>query len=304
MASSHSLNAGVAALAAIALTILGGCSTSSGANASGGHQARPADHQARPAGHNSGSLDAERAVALASKKTQRITSLTMTERATMSGLPVSTAGAGLPAGGRVHMVMHAKEQLKPKLLGNVSMLISAAGRDMPLDMIITSSAVYMKAPGVMPSQSGKPWAKISLSSLPNAASLHQLLEQAQNGPAGQMGPQAMTKLLTTAKGVHEVGHQVVDGVSTTEYSGDLRLSKIISLMQPAARNLLKPQMAGVKMTSPLRIWVDGNHITRRVRMSFSIRKIAMSVQVDVTSVNQPVTIVPPPASQVAPIAGR
>lgn len=294
--SSHSRAAGVAAIAAVALTVVGGCATSSGSTASGGHQAHSA-------GQNPGSLNAEKAVALANKKTQRITSLTMTETVTMSGLPVSAAGTGLSAGGTVHMVMHAKEKLKPKLLGTVSMSISAAGHATSIDEIITSSALYLKAPGIMPSQSGKPWAKISLSSLPNGASLHKLLEQAQNGPAGQMGPQAMTKVLTTAKNVHVVGHQVVDGVSTTEYSGDLTLSKIISLMQPAARNMLKPQMAGLKVTSPLRIWVDGNHYARRVQLRFSVHKMAMSVKLDVTSVNQPVTIVPPPASQVATISG-
>jgi hypothetical protein len=295
--SSYSRAAGVAAIAAVALAVLGGCTTSSGTTASG-------SHQPHSGGQNPGSLNAEKAVALANEKTQRITSLTMTETVTMSGLPVSAAGTGLPAGSHVHMVMHAKEQLKPKLLGSVSMSISAAGRVMSIDEIITSSAVYLKAPGVMPSQSGKPWVKISLSSLPNGASLHQLFEQAQNGPVGQMGPQAMTKLLTTAKNVHVVGHQVVDGVSTTEYSGDLTLSKIISLMEPAARNMLKPQMAGLEVASPLRIWVDGNHYARRVQLRFSFHKMAMSVQVDVTSVNQPVTIVPPPASQVAPISGQ
>ncbi|HUI62572.1 MAG TPA: hypothetical protein VLX90_20255 [Steroidobacteraceae bacterium] len=293
--SSHSRAVGIAAIAGVAVTILGGCTTNSGTTASGGH------HAAR---QNQGSLNAAKAVALASKKTQRITSLTMTETVTMSGLPVSAAGTGLPAGSHVHMVMHAKERLKPKLVGSVSMSISAAGRATSIDEIITSSAMYLKAPGVMPSQSGKPWAKISLSSLPNAASLRQLFEQAQNGPAGQMGPQAMTKLLTTAKNVHVVGHPVVDGVPTTEYSGDLTLSKIISLMQPAARGMLEPQMAGLKVTSPLRIWVDGNHYARKVQLRFSFRHMAMSVQVHVTSVNQPVTIVPPPASQVAPISGQ
>lgn len=290
---------------AAALVALAGCAAGHHAAASGGSGSGQAGGHGQGSGHGSkpgGSLSAAQAVALASKQARRITSLTMTESVTMHGVPAS---AGLPAGGSVRMLVHEKMQLKPKLLAALTMSMNLAGRQLTLDEILTSGALYLKAPGVVPSQAGKPWAKVSLSALPNGMNLRKLFAQTRSGPLGQLGsPDALVKLLARGKHVHVVQDQVVDGVSTTEYSGDLTLANISALMPPSERKLLGSVPAGLRLAGPFRVWIDGQHHTRRVQLRIKFAAMTMTVLANVTSVNGPVTITPPPPSQVAPISGQ
>jgi len=50
---------------------------------------------------------------------------------------------------------------------------------------------------------------------------------------------------------------------------------------------------------PLRVWIDGQHQVRKVAMRMAFRNVSMSFTVNITSINRPVRIVPPPSSQVS-----
>jgi len=282
---SSRVAAGACVLAAAAIAVAG-CTSSP--------QPKPAG-----TGNGSGSLSAAKAVALATRDAKRITSMTLRASIVMRGLP--TAGA---AGHALTMIVGGRIQLKPTLLAAISMNMKLPERSIAIDEILTPRALYLKAPGIMPGHAGKPWAKISLTSLPNGMSLRKLFAQTQkNGPLGQLGsPQALTRLLPAVQHLRVVRGQVVDGVSTTEYSGMLALRHMITLMPASERKLLGSEPAGLRVSGPFRVWIDGQHHVRRMELQFSIRKVSMAVRFDVTSINKPVRILPPPASQVSAIS--
>jgi hypothetical protein len=227
-----------------------------------------------------------------------VSSLTLNEGVTIHGLPASP---GLPSSGALKLILEERLRVKPKLAAELTMHINAAGKALALQEILTSRALYLRAPGIAPASPGKPWAKISLAALPNGMDLRRLFSQAQSsGPFSQLGsPQALAKLLGAARNVRVVRNQVVNGVSTTEYSGVISFRSLLAMMPGADRNLLGSLPSGLRIGGPFRVWIDGRHFMRRMELQFSFKKISISVRVDVTSINQPVTIVPPPASQVS-----
>src|SRR6266699_1735875 len=282
--------AGGACVLAAAAIAVGSCTTSP--------QPKPAGAPAG-SGHGAGSLSAAKAVALATRDAKRITSMTLKGSIAVRGLP--TAGA---AGHALTMIVRGRMRLKPTLLAAISLNMNLPGRSIAIDEILTTRAMYLKAPGVMPGQPGKPWAKISLSSLPNGMTLRKLFAQTQkNGPLGQLGsPRALTRLLSAVRHLRVVRDQVVDGVSTTEYSGMLALRHMFALMPASERRLLGPAPAGLRGSGPFRVWIDGQHHVRRMELKFTFRQISMAVRFDVTSINKPLRIGPPPASQVSAIS--
>ncbi len=286
--------AAVGCVLAAAAFAASGCTNSPHGQGGGGDSS----HQA-----GGGSLSAARAVALATHAAQRVSSLTLTENVTLNGLPMG-AVSGLPAGSAIKMTIHAKTVLRPAVLAAVTMNMNMAGRAVTIDEILTSKALYLKAPTMALTHSGKPWEEISLASLPNGADLHKLFAKAEmSGPAGHLGsPRGLAKLLGGARHVRVVRNQVVDGVRTTEYSGVLSLGRIRALLAPSERRMFGSAVAGLRLNGPFRVWIDGHHQARMVDLRFNFRKITMSVHVNITSINKPVRIVPPPASQVAPIS--
>ena len=300
--SRRSAASAVAAIAAMAAAVLAvGCTTSPhgtpAAHGTSSSHGTPSQHTSSPAG-GAGSLSAGQALALASRNAGKVSSLTLRESAILHGLP-ATAGNG--SSSALKLIMDERLRLKPTVAAELSMHIYAAAKTLALQEILTSRALYLRAPGIAPANPGKPWVKISLATLPNGMNLRRLFSQTQsNGPFSQLGsPQALAKLLGAAKNVRVVRNQVVNGISTTEYSGVISFRNILALMPAADRKAFGSLPSGLRFGGPFRVWIDGRHFMRRIELRFNFRKISMVVRVDVTSVNQPVTIVPPPASQVS-----
>jgi hypothetical protein len=278
--------------ATLTLALIAGCGSGSPGQSGGG---------------NGGNVTAAQAVAAAAKNSAKITSMTAVETMTMRGLgmPSSgglmTGGTGALGNGTVKMRANARLRLKPSLLAALSMNMDMAGRSIHFDEIFTSHAIYVKSPGLVPTHAGKPWGKISLAALPGGMNLRKLFSQSQNGnPMTAMGsPSALAKFLANAKHLRVVGHETVDGVATTEYAGALNLRALVAAMPAAQKNLLGPD---APTSIPFRVWIDGQHYTRKMVMSFAFGKVSMALTVHITSINKPVRIVAPPASQVSAIS--
>lgn len=240
--------------------------------------------------------------------------MTMTATMTMRGLPAMAAGGGiisragqsgasggLPPSGTVKLTMAGKMRLRPSLLFAMSIGMGGiGGRSVRLSEVLTPHGLYFKMPGILPTRPGKPWAKISLAALPNGMNLSKLLRQTQNGnPLTAMGsPAALAKLLAAAKHLRVVRGQIVDGVATTEYSGTLSPRSLMSVLPAAERKLLGSAPV-VRVGIPFKVWIDGQHHTRKVVMRLSMGKASMAMKMNITSINKPVRIVPPPASEVS-----
>ena len=246
---------------------------------------------------------------MAARSAAKLTSLTMVETMTMRGIPLPgggglTPGASTDGGlgnGSLTMRANISMRLRPALLADVAIHMNIGARSVTIDEILTSRAIYLKAPGVLPTRGAKPWAKISLASLPNGMSLRKLFQRTQNGnPLTAMGsPSALSKFLAAAKHLKVVRDQTVDGVATTEYSGTLNLRSLASEMPAAERNLVRSSGLG---TIPFRVWIDHQHYLRKMVMRLAFGKALIALTANITSINKPVRIVPPPASQVSVIS--
>jgi LppX_LprAFG lipoprotein len=291
-----------AGCAATAALILGGCSAA--------HQSHHAAGQGHSGGQGhaggQGQVAAGQAIALAAKSAAKLTSLTVVESMTMHGFPLPSggglvpgAGGGTPTSGSMTMHANASVRLKPALLASIAMNMNLAGKSVVLDEILTSRAIYLKIPGILPTPAGKPWAKISLASLPNGTSLQKLFNQAQNGnPLTAMGnPAGLAKFLAAAKHLRVIQNQSVNGVATTEYSGLVNLASLVPSVPAAERHAF-----GSLGPATITFWIDHQHQMRKMVMRFAFGKASIAVTVNVTSINKPVRITPPPASQVSAIS--
>ncbi len=278
--------------ATAALTLLGGCDAA--------HQGQHAGGQRH--------ITAGQAVALAAKRAAKLTSLTVAETMTMHGVPLPSGGGLIPGAGTGgggpasrSFTMHATAsmRLKPALLAAIAVKMDLGGRSVVLDEIFTGKAIYLKMPGILPTRAGKPWAKISLASLPNGTSLRELFARTQTGnPLTAMGnPTALAKFLAAAKNVRVIRDQSVDGVVTTEYSGVIDLRSLATAMPSADRKFF-----GSLGPAGIRFWIDHQHQMRKMVMRLAFGKASIALTANVTSINQPVRIVPPPASQVSAIS--
>ncbi len=289
-------------VAAVATTIAA-CSTVAGPRQRAGH-----------GGHGeAATLSAARAVALAGQTARRIRSMTMTETMVMLGLPTGSLGIGFPAAGggtgqpgatRAVFTERMKLQLKPALRMQMSMHAGMPGHRFAMGEILTSGAMYIKAPGMLP-RHGKPWGEVKLSDLPSGMRPGVIMKKIESGNplAGLSAPTAQAKLLADAEHLRVVHGQVVNGIPTTEYAGTLPISKFLSMIsgsggQPLTSAAPKALRQAVL---PFRIWIDAKHQVRRLVMATSFHGVSMQVTINVTAINKPVRITPPPASEVTAV---
>lgn len=258
--------AAAVALCAAALALIAGCST--GATGRTGTTGTTAP------------LTPQKAIRLAADESQRVNSLAATFSERVGSPAVATASATMQL------------RLKPKLLANVSLRTSTSGRTTTVDEIVSAKAVYLKERS---GQTGRPWVEIRFSELGGSlgSSISSLLQAAQNG-----NPAEQTQVLTASKNVHAVGTQVVNGVETTHYKGSVTASTALASLKPAIRKGLAPLMKLITGSIHFDIWIDAQHVTRRLVEVETAGGEPATVTVNVTAVNQPVQITPPPGSQV------
>jgi hypothetical protein len=257
------------ALCAGALALIAGCSTSSTGTTGGtGTTGTTAP------------LTPQKAIRLAADESRRVNSLAATFSERIGSPAVATTSATMQL------------RLKPKLLANVSLRTSTSGRTTTVDEIVSAKAVYLKERSA---QTGRPWIEIRFSDLGGSLgnSISSLLQAAQNG-----NPAEHTQVLTASKNVRAVGTQVVNGVETTHYKGSVTASTALASLKPAVRKGLAPLMKLITGQIHFDVWIDAQHVTRRLVEVETVVGEPATVTVNVTAVNQPVQITPPPASQV------
>jgi len=170
--------------------------------------------------------------------------------------------------------------------------VSAAGQKFPLDEIVTAKAFYLKSPAFAAlAKPGRPWVEIRLSELSGGmrSSLGSLLQNVQNGD-----PASQTRVLSASKNVHAVGTQVIDGVSTTHYSGTVKASAALATLSPSLRKQLAPSLKLITGDIRFNAWIDAQHVARKITESYTVMGETVNLAVNVTAVNQPVHIARPP----------
>jgi hypothetical protein len=222
--------------------------------------------------------------------------MALTESMSLQGLP--TGAFGPATTGTVELTIGMTMQLKPTLLADIRLHMDLGSRTLDIGEILTSAALYLDVPG---STTGKPWTMISLADLPHGVSLSSLFEQLQEGDpmAATSSPQGLAELLGGAQDVSVTGGQVIDGVPATEYSGTISYHAFLAVLAASERDSLNAPASLQRSGLPFKIWIDGSHHVRKLMVQLSYSGVSMTAVVNVTSVNAPVHISAPPASQVA-----
>jgi hypothetical protein len=260
-----------AAAAAAAALLASGC----GAGSAG-----------QPAG---GTLSAGKAITLAAKQAKQVSSFASTLTEKMSGT----------ANGTLSGTMQIRT--RPSLLAEVNMgTFSIAGHSLPGGMqeILTSRAIYLKMAAAA-QQLHKPWAEIPYTTLRRGTgvNLAQLIQQVQSN-----NPLVQTQMLAGAKNVRAVGTQTINGVKTTRYAGSYTPAAGLAKLPPSLRAEASKGLRALGTRSiDFNVWIDAQHQTRKVVVADngSVERITITMQV--TGINQPVSVKVPAASQVATV---
>ena len=230
-------------------------------------------------------LTPRQAMLAAAAQTQRITSATETLTVRTSGASNSTTTGTIQA------------RLKPALLVSGNLTATAAGASSRVKMIITGTAMYVSEPA-MASQIGKPWVEIELSTLDALAGgtgtgLTQLFHSLQGNSFT-----SQAQLFTVARNTRVVGEQTVDGVSTTQYAGSFTAADGLKALPASLRHALAPALQAMgNSTIHFREWVDGQHHLRKLAEVETVNGDTVDTAINVTAINQPVSITLPAAGQ-------
>lgn len=190
-------------------------------------------------------------------------------------------------------------RLRPSLEMDLDMSqASLGGQSIPGGMreILTGQGLYMQM-SQLRQATGKPWMLIPQSALNKASggAFGQLAQQTQ-----QQNPLSSAQMLAAAQNVRQTGTGTVAGVPVTRYSGVISVQKALTKLNPQLRKLAQQQFAsqGVS-TIPFTAAVDANHQIRQVNEQINGTGEQAAVSFTITSLNQPVNIHQPPASQVS-----
>jgi hypothetical protein len=196
------------------------------------------------------------------------------------------------------------EQLHPSLLASVNITsLTSQGESVPggMNEILTPTALYLKMPALTQElHLGKPWLAISFAqaSKLSGVNLSQLTSQATNN-----SPLTQSQMFAAATSVRQVGTGTIDGVPVTEYTGTLPMSKAPSYLTGSTRTRVEQEITSLGFTTEnFTVWIDGQHLTRKAVVTVNGTSVTETVNLAITSINQPVNITAPPASQTAPLS--
>jgi hypothetical protein len=223
------------------------------------------------------------------------------ERATSATVVLTTQITGkLPSS--MHGTM--KIRTHPAVAMEVDITsMSAAGQKVPggLHEILTSSGIYLKLKSLA-TVSGKPWIGITTA---------QLNSTTGNAFAGlttelrQQDPLSAARMLGASKDVKAVGTTTIDGVPTTHYHGTYAFSSAYVMLTPALQKLMRKYANAFGVGAiTFDVWVDAQNNIRKLIESYD-STVAGHVLITMrfTSINKPVSIKAPPASEVGAMPG-
>lgn len=227
-------------------------------------------------------------IKLAADTSQHVNSLT----ASLTVHSVGKSGGNLS--GTIQM------QMKPTSLIEAEFLVpSSHGKNIDLDEILTSKAIYFKDPAFLSQKMHKAWVKVKISQLSSKSGLTfgSLLQNLEGS-----NPLDQTKLFTASKDVRQVGTDTVHGVPTTEYAGTYAPKAAYSGLTPRLRKLIGPMLRSIG-TNPVhfRVWIDAQHLIKKADYTETVRGQTVTTTFVVTSINQPVHVTLPKADQTAPL---
>jgi hypothetical protein len=211
----------------------------------------------------------------------------------------TTAKAGATGSDNVSMTATMAEQVRPSLQAEVQIgTLSVAGSKLPGGMteLITPSNFYLKWSFLtQEAHLAKPWLVIPVSALGKSSGVN--LGQIFNQPTTS-SPLNESQMLAGASGVRKIGTGTIDGVPVTEYTGTVSIDKGMQYLTGSAKTAMQKEAAADGLsTSTFTVWVDRQSVMRKAVITENGTALSEVVSVTITSLNQPVKIPIPAASQ-------
>jgi len=181
------------------------------------------------------------------------------------------------------------------------------GRPLTMRERFTGGALYIGSPlfaGKLPG--GASWLKLDLKRISAAMGLNPgSLTSGEENPA-----EYLAYLRSRGSTLTASGSAVVRGVPKTRYSGQLNLLKAVE--SDAASNLAQARAAIEKIIAetgessyPMEVWVDGNHMVRRVSVTLDLKASGQQLSERINSeyfdFGPTLKVAPPPSSEVSDI---
>jgi len=274
---------GAIAITAAALA-LAGCSSSSGTSA-----AKPSGSPSASSASSAGaSLTAAAAIQRAGQNAARVTSFAATVNVRTTGEATTTIAG----------TMEQRTGPSPLLAANLGH-VSVQGQTVAggIQEILNSDAIYLKM-AQLAQTTGKPWVEIPASEVPElgGGSFGQLLQNDNGNPLVQ------TQMLASSTNVKKVGTTTLNGVPVTEYTGTYPISAGLARLPASMRSQVSQQLQGLGLqTQNFQIWLDNSQQVRKVITTAQGSKEQVTSTIQVTSINQPVSVAIPPAAQTATV---
>jgi hypothetical protein len=225
---------------------------------------------------------------------------------------LSTAKAGYKLIMSMHDVVAGKTidisgtggfNLKPRE-GSLLMNLSADGQSFPIQIVIAHDTIYEQLPSQITSQlpGGRPWISINLRQLSSAMNLP-ALGSLMSSNSSMSDPSQYMNYLKSAASVTNLGQETIDGVQTTHYSAQLKLSKLTDAVPPALRQSMAQMVRTLEQRfhasyQPINVWIDQSNLIRKIQMTIDESVGGQSVTSQITEQftaygTQPAPSVPP-----------
>jgi hypothetical protein len=186
--------------------------------------------------------------------------------------------------------------------GQLTMKVTASGREIPVDTIVTGDVLYMRSPVFAQAVTGgKQWIKLDLAKLAKqrGADLSSFLNASPT-------PTNALAYLAGARDVKKAGSESVQGTKSTHYEVTVDLQRAASRATGSEREALKRVISQSRLrTLPLDVWVDGSGYIRKVSyQEHAGRRQPAEVTMELHDFGAPVSIKPPPSDSVVDLMQR
>jgi len=176
-----------------------------------------------------------------------------------------------------------------------------------LDMVLTGSALYLKAPAAL--HSAKPWVKVDANGTDEASKAVAALVSQEQQTADPS--QALQQIASAGK-IDQATPDQVNGQPATRYVITVNTQKLLNsnFISPQMRQLLESAQNVSKLPPSLTydVWISSDNLPAKMDLTedLTVRGNAVHVSVDMTYSDwgAPVSITAPPADQVGPLPGH
>lgn len=190
---------------------------------------------------------------------------------------------------RVTLTGQAQIQRTPLRIAEQITVTASGQTGGQVSAIVTSRAIYAetsKNPGY--------WIKLRLPQVDRTA----LLQEMRNAD-----PAAQTSLLLAAGHARFTGQQTVEGVVTSRYVASVAPAFALSTLPSAQRARMASFVSLISGDIHYVLWIEPGDQLKQLRMSERVLGSKITVTATINSINQPVNIVIPPATQVPSSVG-